>query len=151
MFYRHANDAAHVQYISSGSWKVLVTKYCPDELTLRAAISEGKPCIIRTISLKKTYNIIRKSQVIHSLCGYIQRPSCSTVQQVIPWSSSTGPLGSPSVPSSVVLSDPALRVHSKANVNPAFKFRIGAVQHVHTKEPFYLDYHCRRKSMEWAN
>lgn len=65
-------------------------------------------------------------------------------RQQSPWSSSAGPLGSPFVPSSVVLSDAALRVHSESNVDTPFEFRIDAVQHVHAKEAFYLDYHCRR-------
>lgn len=60
---------------------------------------------------------------------------------LIPWSPSTRPFGSPLVSPSVVLSDPALRVHSKADVNTAFKFRIGAVQHVHPKETFNFDNH----------
>lgn len=60
---------------------------------------------------------------------------------MIPWSPSTCPFGSPLVSSSVVLFDPALWVHSKADVNTAFIFWIGAVQHVHPEKTFNFDNH----------
>lgn len=63
------------------------------------------------------------------------------VRFVVPWSPSTRPLGSPLVSASVVLSDPSLRVHSKADVNSPFIFWIGAIQHVHPKETFNFDNH----------
>lgn len=63
------------------------------------------------------------------------------VMDVIPWPPSTRPFGSPLVSSSIVLSDPPLRVHGKADVNTAFIFWIGAIQHVHPKETFNFDNH----------
>lgn len=60
---------------------------------------------------------------------------------LLPWSPSTGPFSSPSMPPGVVLPDPALGVYSETDVNTASELRIDAVQHVHAKEAFYLHYH----------
>lgn len=139
-FFMFRMDCRHIEY-NELWYTILYSHFNNHRLTLRAAISDGNPCIMRTISLNKTNNICRISHITWvSIMSIVW-----LVQYIIPWSSSTGPLGSPFVPSCVVLSDPALRVHSEADINTAFEFRISAVQHVHTKEAFHLDYHCRGK------
>lgn len=98
--------------------------------------------MMRTMSLSNTEKQTVTNCVIQIS---VHRVVCIVRYEVKPWSSSTGPLGPPSVPPSVVLSNPPLGVHCEADVDPAFEFRIGTVQHVHTEEAFYLHYHCKRK------
>lgn len=105
-------------------------------LTLRAAISEGKPWIIRTISLSnagKQMHVRSAAPPEHDSsrrrAAYLPRPSAA------------GSLCASFVPPGVVLSNPPLRIHREADVDAAFEFWVGAVKHVHTVEAFHLHYH----------
>lgn len=59
----------------------------------------------------------------------------------VPRASSTRPLGSPLLTPGVVLSDPALRVDSEADVDAAFILWVGAVQQVDPTEALHLHNH----------